>query len=47
MARVMPKGCRGCKHYRFSFRKKRDWCVQVDDGYSNDCLLDGLGAEDT
>jgi len=38
MARVMPKGCRGCKHYRV-FRSS-DWCSMVDDGYSNDCQLE-------
>ena len=41
MVRAMPVGCRGCRHYRV-FRG-RDWCTQVDDGYTNDCLLDGLG----
>ena len=36
----MPVGCRGCRHYRWNRRKNRDWCSRVDDGVTNDSLLD-------
>lgn len=39
----MPDACVGCKHFRNKrFVHKRlglGWCAQVDDGYTNDCLL--------
>ena len=40
----MPESCCGCKHFRnkrFVYKRFRlGCCVQVDDGYMNDCLLD-------
>lgn len=41
---VMSQICRNCKHFknkRFVHKRlKIGYCCQVDDGYSNDCLLD-------
>lgn len=45
MVRVMPAGCRGCRHYRWNRRRGEDWCAQADDGYTNDCLLDARSEE--
>jgi hypothetical protein len=39
----MPSGCVLCKHYRnkphVHKRLRLGYCGQVDDGYTNDCLL--------
>jgi len=41
---VMPEGCCDCKHFRnkpFVHKRLRiGYCGQVDDGYTNDCLLE-------
>jgi hypothetical protein len=43
----MPEACLGCRHFRRRRGRNNSvgWCLQVDDGFTNDCLLDELIGE--